>query len=104
MINPTGVTRFYPSNSTDPKIDLASLSASTPSVLSNGFPLLLLSSYASPHQLHLSVPVKIPVSDLDCEIIINQKYAKSSRNYFNYNNLQLSACDYSVDIMLLTCG
>src|SRR6478672_12112458 len=97
MINPTGVTRFYPSNSTDPKIDLASLSASAPSVLSSGFPLLLLSSYASPHQLHLSVPVKIPVSNLDCDVILHPSFLKSSRKYFNF-------CPYFTGFPCICCG
>ena len=34
--------------------------------LSSGFPLLLLSNDASPHSFHLQVPVKMPVSNLDC--------------------------------------
>ena len=79
-----GVTRFYPSNSGDPKISLASLSASAPSVVDSGFPLLLSSSDVSPHPLHLSVPVKIPVSDLDCDAILHQPNLVSSRKYFNF--------------------
>jgi hypothetical protein len=50
----------------------------------SGFPLLLSSSDASPHPLHLSVPVKIPVSDLDCDAILHQPNFKSSRKYFNF--------------------
>jgi len=97
MINPTGVTRFYPSNSTDPKIDLASLSASAPSVLGSGFPLLLLSSDASPHQLHLSVPVKIPVSNLDCDVILHQPIFMSRRKYFNFR-------PYFTGLLRISCG
>ena len=52
--------------------------------LSSGFPLLLLSSYASPHQLHLLVPVKVPVSNLDCDAILHQSNLVSSRKYFNF--------------------
>ncbi|MGE3381651.1 MAG: hypothetical protein AB7L70_01775 [Pyrinomonadaceae bacterium] len=63
---------------------LASLSASAPSVSSSGFPLLLLSNYASPHQFHLSVPVKVPLSNLDCEAILHHLNSMSSRNYFNF--------------------
>ncbi len=47
--------------------------------LSSGFPLLLLSNDASPHSLHLQVPVKMPVSNLDCvmdstRVILSVKY------------------------------
>ena len=34
--------------------------------LSSGIPLLPLSNDASPHQFHLQVPVKTPVSNFDC--------------------------------------
>ena len=80
---PAGVGRFYPSNSSDLAISLASLSASAPSVSSSGFPLLLLSSDTSPHPLHLSVPVKIPVSNLDCDVILQHGNFVSSTKYFN---------------------
>ena len=48
------------------RFTLASLSASTPSVLDSGFPLLLSANGASPPPFHLLVPVKMPVSNLDC--------------------------------------
>jgi len=65
--------------------------------LSSGFPLLLLSSYASPHQLHLSVPVKVPVSNLDCDAILHQQNFMSSRKYFNFH-------PYFIDISRDRCG
>ena len=62
---------------------LASLSASTPSVLDSGIPLLLSSNGVSPPPFHLLVPVKLPVSNLDCETILHPKKSMSSRKYFN---------------------
>jgi hypothetical protein len=65
--------------------------------LSSGFPLRLLSSDASPHQLHLSVPVKMPVSNLDCDAILHQLNFMSSRKYFNF-------CPYFTGISWISCG
>ena len=45
---------------------------------SSGFPLLLLSNDASPHSFHLQVPVKMPVSNLDCVM-------DSTRLFFSVN-------------------
>lgn len=75
----------------------ASLSASAPSVLGSGFPLLLPASSVSPHPLHLSVPVKIPVSNLDCDAILHPKNRKSSRKHFNFR-------PYSTDLLCKSCG
>ncbi len=63
----------------------ASLSASTPGVLDSGFPLLLSSNGVSPPPFHLPVPVKIPVSNSDCEISLHPEKLMSSRKYFNYD-------------------
>ena len=67
--------------SADPQL---SLSASAPGVQDSGFPLLLSANGVSPPPFHLPVSVKIPVSDLDCDVIIYPKFSKSSRIYFNY--------------------
>jgi hypothetical protein len=50
-----------------------SLSASTPGVQDSGFPLLLSANGVSPPPFHLPVPVKMPVSNLDCEAILHPK-------------------------------
>ena len=55
----------------DPKMTLASLSASAPGVVDSGFPLLLSANDVSPHSFHLQVPVKMPVSNLDCRAILH---------------------------------
>lgn len=55
-------------------MNLASLSASAPDVLNSGFPLLLSAGYMSPRKPHLPVPVKVPVSNLDCEAIIHPHF------------------------------
>ena len=76
---------------------LASLSASTPSVLDSGIPLLLSSNGVSPPPPHLSVPVKMPVSNLDCEAILHPLFSMSSRKYFNYR-------PYSTGTLWISCG
>jgi hypothetical protein len=67
-----GVIRFYPGNS-DPICQ--SIGAKPfgfdSSVLGSGFPLLLPSNGVSPHPFHLSMPVKMPVSNLDCDAILH---------------------------------
>lgn len=50
----------------------ASLSASVPGVQDSGFPLLLSSNGVSPPPFHLPVPVKMPVSNLDCDAILHR--------------------------------
>ena len=76
---------------------LASLSASTPGVLDSGIPLLLSSNGVSPPPLRFPMPVKMPVSNLDCETSLHPKKQKSSRKYFNY-------CPYSMGILWIFCG
>ena len=76
---------------------LASLSASTPSVLDSGIPLLLSSNGASPPPSHLSMPVKMPVSNLDCEAILHPLFSMSSRKYFNYY-------PYFTGLRWISCG
>ena len=64
---------------------LASLSASAPNVPRQLMSALCyLSNDASPHPFHLSVPVKLPVSNLDCEAILHPYFSMSSRKYFKY--------------------
>jgi hypothetical protein len=74
-----------------------SLSASTPGVQDSGFPLLLSANGVSPPPFHLPVPVKMPVSNLDCEAILHPKKWKSSRKYFNY-------CPYFIEVLWKSCG
>jgi len=91
--------RPFPANS-DPlrRADRSSsLSASAPSVLGSGFPLLLPASGVSRLPLHLSVPVKTPVSDLDCEAILHPQKPMSSRKYFNYTLILRASCEKSVE-------
>ena len=86
------VIRFYPDNSKDPKIFPAKPFGFGSERLDSGFPLLLSTNDASPHQFHLSMPVKPPVSNLTMYAIILAKKLKSSRKYLNksliFNNLQ----------------
>ena len=86
------VIRFYPDNSKDPKIFPAKPFGFGSERLDSGFPLLLSTNDASPHQFHLSMPVKPPVSNLTMYAIIRAKKHKSSRKCFNksliFNNLQ----------------
>lgn len=77
----------------------ASLSASAPSVLDSGFPLLLPASGVSPPPLHLSVPVQVPLSNLDCDAILHREKSKSSRKHFNSHPVNTGilwiCCDFS---------
>ena len=61
-----GVIRFYPDNWNDLSIIPAKPFGFGSRRPSSGFPLLLLANGASPHPFHLQVPVKMPVSNLDC--------------------------------------
>jgi hypothetical protein len=61
-----GVIRFYPDNWNDLSIIPAKAFRLRPWRPSSGFPLLLLANDASPHSFHFQVPVKMPVSNLDC--------------------------------------
>jgi hypothetical protein len=79
------------------RLTLASLSASAPDVPGSGFPLLLPSNGVSPPPPHLPVPVKMPVSNLDCETSLHPLFSMSSRKYFNY-------CPYSIRGLWKTCG
>ncbi|MBK7934847.1 MAG: hypothetical protein IPK01_15530 [Acidobacteria bacterium] len=74
-----------------------SLSASAPGVMDSGFPLLLSSNGVSPPPFHLPVPVKLPVSNLDCETSLHPFFLMSSRKYFNY-------CPLFTGILWKICG
>jgi len=64
--------RFYPNNSVGSEEEtLASLSASALAIMDSGFPLLLSANDVSPHLFHFQVPVKMPVSNLDCKTILH---------------------------------
>lgn len=85
MINPSGVIRFYPDNSVGLSFDLSQafrlrLRASWTAA----FRSFLSSNGVSPPPFHLPVPVKLPVSNLDCETSLHPFFSKSSRKYFNY--------------------
>jgi len=63
-----GFNRFYPVDPNRPEgWSWLSLSASAPGVLDSGFPLLLSANGVSPPPFHFPMPVKMPVSNLDCE-------------------------------------
>jgi len=79
------------------QLTLASLSASTPSVSDSGIPLLPSSNGVSPPPFHLLVPVKMPVSNLDCEVILHPKKSMSSRKCFNYCPYFTAFCGYPVE-------
>ncbi len=78
-----------------------SLSASTPGVMDSGFPLLLSSNGVSPRPFHLPVPVRLPVSNPDCENRIHPFFSMSRRKYFNYCPIDKvflwKSCGKSVD-------
>ena len=63
----------------------------------SGFPLLLSSNGVSPPPFHLPVPVKLPVSNLDCETSLHPFFLMSSRKYFNY-------CPLFTGILWKICG
>ncbi len=79
------------------RLILASLSASAPGVPDSGFPLLLSSNGVSPPPFHLPMPVKIPVSNFDCEAILHSQKSMSSRKYFNYR-------PYFTGVLWKNCG
>ena len=85
----------------------ASLSASAPDVPDSGFPLLLSSNDASPHPFHLPVPVKMPVSNLDCEMystdiisLVNRKNAFHAHFYWVSCG---KGCGKAVNILWISC-
>ena len=79
------------------QLTLASLSASASDVPDSGFPLLLSANGVSPPPFHLPMPVKIPVSNSDCEAILHPLFSMSSRKYFNY-------CPYFTGLLWKSCG
>jgi len=76
---------------------LASLSASASGVLDSGFPLLLSVNCVSPPPFHLLMPVKMPVSNLDCDAILHPLFSMSSRKHFNYR-------PYFMGTLWIYCG
>jgi len=79
------------------RLTLASLSASASDVPDSGFPLLLSANGVSPPPFHLPMPVKMPVSNLDCEAILHPLFSMSSRKYINY-------CPYFTGLLWIFCG
>lgn len=67
----------------------------------SGFPLLLSANGVSPPPFHLPVPVKVPVSNLDCDYSLHPIFLMSSRKYFNYCPINTAflwkSCGISVD-------
>lgn len=56
-----------------------------------------LRSSASPRMIHLPVPVKMPVSNLDCDAILHPKKTMSSIKYFKFG-------PYFIDVLWKSCG
>ena len=84
---PKSVFRFYPGNFRKQFFNSflePSLSASIQGVIVTFFRLLLLSNGASPLRSPLPVPVKKPVSILDCIWSLLSIFFKSSRKYFRF--------------------
>ena len=91
------VTRFYPSNSENLSTLLSKPFGFGSGRPDSGFPLLLSSNDASPHPFHLPVPVKMPISNFDCEWIVTWNFSMSSRKYFKFR-------PYFIRVLWKTCG
>jgi len=56
-----------------------------------------LRTHASPHMFHLPVPVKMPVSNLDCDAILHPEKTMSSIKYFKFR-------PYFIGVLWKSCG